>query len=83
MRRNIFDDWLQPGAYEVVRVSDVSIGRLFDVRRAVACLLGLCLIVRLLVAPSVVLLRLFGLVALSDVEGIVSLGLLYCYRNLI
>ena len=39
-----------------------------------ACPLGLHLVVRLLVAPSFVLLRLFDLVALSDVEGIVSVG---------
>ena len=39
-----------------------------------ACPSGLRLVVRLLVAPSFVLLRLFDLVALSDVEGIVSVG---------
>ena len=39
-----------------------------------ACPSGLRLVVRLLVAPSFVLLRLFDLVALSDVESIVSVG---------
>ena len=47
-----------------------------------ACPSGLRLVACYLVAPPFVLLRLFDLVALSDVEGIVSLGLLYCYRNL-
>jgi hypothetical protein len=44
---------------------------------------GLCLVVCLLVAPLFVILPFFGLIALSDVEGITSGGLLYCYKNLI
>ena len=48
-----------------------------------ASLLGLLLVVRLLIAPLFVLFCLFGMVALSDIKGTFSCGLLYCDRNLI